>query len=283
MQDMSYFENIASLSEEVNGDEGVVQKFEITKDSSDVEVLDFIVLYICTHIQQHFALKGGYALSKLLEFPRATKDVDFSIEIQEDYDKFKNVLVDIGEILIDKGFITSYEVKDTISATMSGGIKYKRDGVEVLGVDIGLHQLRSGVGKVDIGFAETNMFKPERMLADKISAILSYKRFRRVKDVYDVYCITNTFYLDYKLLKELTDLRMEGQEDNWNNIPFNDEVIVQYEHAWNKLNLVEMITDEPMRKPAFDEVIARFYKLTRPLKYNDIVKSWSSTHGRWLE
>lgn len=267
----------------LNSEERKEQSIEVTKDSSNLEVLDFIVLYVCTHIQQHFALKGGYALSKLLEFPRATKDVDFSIEIQEDYDKFKTVLVDIGEILIDKGFITSYDVKDTISTTMSGGIKYKRDGVEVLGVDIGLHQLRSGVGKVDIGFAETNMFKPERMLADKISAILSRKRFRRVKDIYDVYCITNTFDLDYKLLKELTDLRMEGQEGNWENIPFNEMVLVQYAHAWDKLKLVEMITDEPMKKPAFDEVIARFYKLTRPLKYNDTVKSWSSTHGRWLE
>ena len=256
-----------------------INKEEISK----VELLDFIALQICKECKSYFAFKGGYTLSKMLEEPRMTQDIDISIQAKEDYEEFKLVLTSIGNNLIERGLITTYEIKPDITETSSGGIKCRDESGEILvGVDIGLHQLTVGVGRLDFTFDEVNAFVPERMIADKISAILSRKRFRRAKDIYDLYCLTTQYRLNYTLLKELVDMRLEGNEGLWDNIPFNEIVLVQYEHAYDKLVLKSFFNGEALIKPPFSKVCSLFYKLVEPLKKGELRTEWNNTTGVWM-
>ena len=128
---------------------------EIQDLSSTSQLLDFVALEICKEVKSHFAFKGGYALTKMLEHPRATSDIDLSVESQEAYTNFKNVLVSIGDTLVERDVISKYEVKETISETSSGGVTmYDTEGRKLIGVDIGLHQLILGIDKLDFDFGE---------------------------------------------------------------------------------------------------------------------------------
>lgn len=249
-----------------------------------VQILDCIAQEICNECKSYFAFKGGYELTKLLENPRATRDIDLSIQDEKDYEEFKVVLNNIGHKLVDLGVIKNYLVKDKISLTSSGGIEcYSEEGNRLFGVDIGLHQLVSGIGKLDFKFGIVNAFVPERMLADKIRAILSEKRFRRTKDLYDCYVLVQNYDLDFLELKKLVNERIGQQVELWDNIPFSDTVLVKYSHAWDKLVLTSFFNpSQSLYKPGFQVVCSLFYKLVDPLKYNYEMVKWSSTQGRWI-
>lgn len=103
------------------------------------------------------------------------------------------------------------------------------------------------------------------MLADKIIAILSRKRFRRTKDLYDFYILVRSFDFDLRKLRSYIDLR-GGAE--WDNIPFNDIVLEQYRKAWEKLQLVSSETGDLMEKLNFEVYLQLFYAVVLPLKTN---------------
>ena len=219
----------------------------------------------------------------MLPEPRMTQDIDISIQAKADYEEFKVVLAKIGDNLIERGIIATYEIKEDITETSSGGIKCKgANGEIIVGVDIGLHQLVFGIGKLDFTFGEVNAFVPERMLADKISAILSRKRFRRVKDIYDLYCIASQYELNYELLSKLIRMRLEGNEGLWDNIPFNEIVLVQYEHAYDKLQLISFFNNKELTRPSFRDLVETFYKLVEPFKYGKSADSWDNIRRIWV-
>ena len=249
---------------------------------TNIELLDFAVVEICNKINAYFAIKGGYALSKILKEPRLTKDVDLSIATKESYDEFKIVLADIGNKLIDMNIIDEFTVKDGISETMSGGAIYKLNNIQVFGIDVGLHQLALGVKKVSLNIGDINMFSTERMLADKITAILSRQRFRRTKDIYDLYCLVTNFTIDYLKLKELLDLRLAGREELWDNIPFNEKVLIEYEKAYEKLQVKSIFTEDTISKPEFAVVHNVFEKFVKPYKYGYVKTKWDPKNEVWL-
>lgn len=229
----------------------------ITKDSTPQEVLDYIVLTIMQRVgQEDLAFKGGYMLNQLMpSVSRMTRDVDFSVVSDIKYEKIKDELRIIGDYLQQVGAISSYRIKDTITPTSSGGIDfYDSNGGKYLGVDVGWHQLRNGTKWYDLSIGHLHAFSVERMLSDKVHAIFTPKRFRRTKDLYDVYYLLENFDVDYKVFKQCIEDR--GPLDLQKS-PFREEVLVQYKHAWDKLNVVSAITNERLEKPEFRLVIER--------------------------
>lgn len=109
------------------------------------------------------------------------------------------------------------------------------------------------------------------MLADKLIAITTRKRFRRTKDLYDFYAITNFFDVDMQKLSKYIEIR-SGAE--WDNIPFNDDIIVQYKRAWDKLELINSKTGNKIEKPGFDIVLGRYYALALAIKAGNISGFW---------
>lgn len=228
----------------------------LPKSATSQEALDYMVLVISRRLQRPNAFKGGYLLNQLLgNKSRLTHDVDFSIDDQEAYAEVKRILIEIGNTFKEAGLIEAFRVKETIAPRQSGGIDfYDNTGAKVLGVDVGLHSLQWGTTQYNFNIAPLTGFTVERMLSDKIMAILSRKRFRRTKDLYDLWVITNNFDFDSDLVLQFIANRGDAE---WQNIPFSDTVLVEYEKAWNKL-ILQTPNNGELDKPPFDQVIRRF-------------------------
>lgn len=243
-------------------------------DKSDSQgLLDYMVSVICRRLQTPKAFKGGYLLNQLLkEQSRMTHDIDFSISDEAGYEQVKQILQEIAEVFLKNDIIADYKIKPTITQTSSGGVDfYDSLGAKMLGVDVGLHSLAWGITSYNFEFVTTDGFSIERILSDKLMAILSRKRFRRTKDLYDFWVITNNFDFDYQKLCDFVG-RRGGAE--WDNIPFNDTVLIQYEKAWSKL-ILQTPTHGVLEKPPFNVVLERFYYVALAMKSKECHQSWS--------
>lgn len=247
--------------------------------ASEREMLDYMVLVLARCMSCSMAFKGGYMLNQLLGGnSRRTSDVDFSIAYRGDYEGVKEWLQKIADKFVELDLISTYKIKEDIQERQSGGIDmFDISGRKVLGVDVGLHNIGYGIRHYDLGFVDVDGFSIERMLADKLIAITTRKRFRRTKDLYDLYAITNFFDVDYTTLAEYVEIR-GGAE--WQNIPFNEDVLVQYKHAWDKLDLRSSVDAGSLEKPVFEDAINRFYEFAIPLKLGDIDHKWECKNGR---
>ncbi len=245
----------------------------LPENADSSELLDYMVLVLSRRLHVEKAFKGGYMLNQLLgNNSRMTYDVDFSIHLKEDYEQVKHVLQEIADQFMNMGIIKDYKLKDTIEERMSGGIDfYGDDGRKILGADVGLHDIHWGIRQYQISVAVVQGFEIERMLSDKLIAILSRKRFRRTKDLYDFFAIICSFDCDYQKLSEYIKRRGNAE---WENIPFSDVVLIEYKKAWEKLILRSSVTGEALYKPEFSTVIQQFYKIALPLKAEIDFQFW---------
>lgn len=255
--------------EKHEGDEDLDTMPPLKVEATEIEILDYMVLVIARFMVCGVAFKGGYLLNKVLGgYSRLTHDIDFSIGKQEDYEGIKEILGMIAERLKKDGYIAEYMIKEQVKERMSGGIDmYAHDGHKILGVDVGWHDIDYGVKDYDLEFASVQGFTVERMLADKLIAITTRKKFRRTKDLYDFYAITSFFDVDMQKLAEYIE-RREGVQ--WENIPFNEDVLVQYKRAWDKLDLRSSESGFEIGKPEFNKVLSRYYEIALPLKSGSV-------------
>ena len=240
-------------------------------DPSDInQCLDYIVLELNREFGNKLAFKGGYMLTKLMKTrARQTADVDFSILTGALYESIKDKLVQVSEHFISVGAIDNYKIKETIKPTMSGGVDMYKDGVKMLGVDVGWHDITYGTVIRNLDVGDLNSFEVERMLADKITAILSRKRFRRPKDIYDLYCISETMSFDAHKVAQYIDRRTDGAGADWQNLPFSDDIVREYRKAYNSLKLTSAYTGEELVRPQFDNVLDRFNEIAYRVKGPD--------------
>ena len=234
----------------------MIPNIKLSAELTRAELLDYIMIFLCERINIEYSyFKGGYVLTKLLpEEARSTQDIDFSISEISQYEDIKIVLKDLGETLLNAGIINKYEIKPVITKESTGGIKMTPiDRTSNIKIDIGWHDLSWGVQSWNcLGF-NCKRFEVERMLADKISTIYSLKRFRRIKDIYDVYILTNNFDVDFK---KLADYISKRNTIDWNENPFDIIVLTEYGKAYNTLN-IKSTKGFNINKPAFSVVVER--------------------------
>lgn len=264
-------EALANLSDAdlLDAMESSYQKFgkdEVEAELESVEYnpinkqMDFMVLTLVREFGDKIAFKGGYMLTKLMpETARQTTDIDFSIASSDLYQSLIATMDKIGRFFISQGMIDRYIVKQEIREFMSGGMDmYDATGRKVLGIDVGWHDLSFGLTTTNVGVTEVTAFTVERMLSDKITAILSRKRFRRPKDIYDLYCITNCFDFSFRLVNEFIMKRTNGVGAEWRNYPFSTTVLTEYAKAYYSLSVNSIVKDKTLKLPDFDAVIRRF-------------------------
>lgn len=269
--------NIFGSVENTNSNDSEIPEFSGMK--SQQEMLDYMVLIMSRYMTCSVAFKGGYLLNKLLDnHSRQTSDVDLSIARKGDYEQVKNCLCLIANKLLEQGCITAYRIKDSINVEQPGGIDmYDKSGRKILGVDVGLHNIGYGIRHYDLDFTEIDDFTIGRMLADKLIAITSQKRFRRTKDLYDFWAITNFFDIDGVKLSAYIECR-GGAE--WENIPFEGSVIQQYQSAWDKLDLRAFDGTDSIEKPGFMDALNRYYDFALELKLGNTEFRWEREYGR---
>lgn len=260
-----------------------LKKFNLSSnDNNQMQLLDELLLQLINKVDELLVFKGGYMLSKVLPASRMTHDIDLSILNQEEYENMKPKLKSIGEYFIQKGLADSYEIMDIIPQKKSGGIKLLSDNHKVvIGLDISVQNLSYGITKEDINIAVVDSYCIERMLSDKLYVILSNKRYRRTKDLYDLYNITQYMNIDYKLLKEC--IYQRGYDEYlFDNIPFSEEDVVKYVHSWNKLSIQDAKTGDVKKIPDLEEVLNRLYIFSAPFKFNYDRKYWSNKSFSWI-
>ena len=137
------------------------------------------------------------------------------------------------------------------------------DKTSTIKIDIGWHDLSWGVRNWSCEGFNCRRFEVERMLSDKISAIYYRKRFRRTKDLYDFYILTNNFDVSMKTIREYIVKR--GLIE-WDRTPFREDVLIEYSKAYDKL---KVFTKDglPITKPEFEKIIYRLHDVM--IRYND--------------
>lgn len=201
--------------------------------------------------------KGGLFLGEYTGKPRYTQDVDASILSHSGYAMVRNALQSFGEQLVEEGVIARYEIKDDVVEGRSGGAKYydSKDRV-ALSIDISLHggtPLDTMVMDTSIA-GQLRLTTIEQIVCDKLSVCFTRSRFRRAKDLYDLWLILQSCTPNVAKVRELLAQR-EAYPLPVEKAPFRDDCIVQMEHAYNKFILRDPYSETEQDKPDFKEVV----------------------------
>lgn len=199
-------------------------------------------------------LKGGFRLIQTLENSRVTQDIDFSIDKEKGWENLQAAIrasVDsLGSEMCE--IVSTRDPQETMSAKIEILIKSLDS---VVGIDASWEPIEVGTVKLNIMGIDIDAYTLCHVLADKYCVIFSKKRFRRTKDLYDIYNILSNFSIDYAEFDDV--VRHNRNQIDWERTPIRDDVIKEYEKAWNKLT-ISVIEDDLQKtlatKPDFKKV-----------------------------
>lgn len=200
--------------------------------------------------------QGGFFIGNYTGEPRYTQDVDMTIIYLPTYERVKTALTSFGELLFGEGVISRYAVKPSTSERNSGGAKYYAlDGSILFSVDIGYHEnplqtqalTISGLGTVSVSCVE-------QMLCDKVSALYSDRRLRRIKDLFDAWHILSVCEIDDSIFIDcLTRAGIAPLPSS--DGPFTYDNVDRMEAAYNSVVVFPVGSREAYPKPTFAEVV----------------------------
>lgn len=226
------------------------------------ELLDTILLTTVQYglFYNKIALKGGYLLNKQLHI-RQTKDIDMSLDRNSEWGNINSILTMCGQDLINRGIVYRYKIRKPEMDKKSGGIVfYDEQNKIITSIDISVQTLDFGIGLADIKLKNTEIatiipipsYRIERMLGDKISASFSIRQFRRVRDLYDIYCILRCCRLDIRVLTQSLEDRNFEFKYVTEYSPFSQDALKNWVHAWSKFKLVDMQYRELVKPDAIE-------------------------------
>lgn len=222
----------------------------------------FNALFIGLNLNR-VAFKGGFILKECVSTPRSTQDIDFSIDCAEAYNVCKQMFLEICTQLVNEGLIARFDIKPDIELKKSGGVSmYDSDGTCIASVDTSIAVLSYGINKLRLESKDIPVFSLERMAADKLCVIWSKKRFRRAKDLFDLYQIIKEHTLDYALIS--TCINGKGLSLDSDKDPTLKHIAVEYAKAYTKLNIVNYYTGDFISKPDFTDVLLLIHKFSLP-------------------
>lgn len=219
---------------------------EVTNSAvlSSAELVDFyldLFVDLCKVAGDAIYMKGNILLGSLLpDMARSTKDLDVAVlNIQLYNDCVVPALI---EFVAGRFPNAKYRIAE-ITSGHNGGIKVydHSDHIVLFSVDVSVSPTELyGLQYYRIRGKDILGSSLERIAADKCLATLSKRRYRRVKDFYDLWVLcASRISFNYQVIYELMEMQV-GQEELselLSNYPFTEEVIAQLTHAWNKLEV----------------------------------------------
>lgn len=199
--------------------------------------------------------KGGLFLGEYTGVFRGTQDIDMSIVDKSLYSLIVPVLQLYGEMLEAEGAVASIEISEEVQDHMSGGVTYRdAAGNPVLSVDVSYcNPVLDSVVLSTKRFGEIRISSLNQMLSDKVRVLYSKSRFRRVKDLYDIWQAVDAGVADAagvrSLLKKIGEYPLPEDKS-----PFEEERMKQLQHAYEKFRLWSVDGTE-LDKPDFWDVI----------------------------
>lgn len=226
---------------------------------------------------RYFVLKGGTALLSMLRennqdtYLRATQDIDLHVCSSDVWVQFKNNILGIlnsNEYGISFSVI-SFKNRSLTSDSILLQASYQGNTYK-LKIDMNVSPFNS----ISVCFLSTtgmNAYDCETMLADKISAVCSEKIFRRVKDVYDIYVLSQVGTYSYANI--VNHIRAKRPEFFNNRVwMFHPQYYDALNHAYDKY---KGIYNKPDFKVIF-EICSCFvspfvcYNVSRDLFWNGV-------------
>lgn len=179
---------------------------------------------------------------------RPTRDIDANwlSDVPPSMDfivrSFQNVLDQNNIPLVAKPF-REYGVDRSAGIDFCG----KATGNTVFTMDMEVNRLEIGTRYYSVGNFQFRGVVVEQILADKISVISSGKIFQRIKDILDLYYLSQCFRMDSQQIKKVlrqTNRPLQSFDEFRNNT-------AELEHAYNKFRFTGNV-----EKPSFHIVYA---------------------------
>lgn len=239
------------------------------------DLIDFVKFLVPRLPTDAVTLKGGFVLGELTGAPRYTADIDMSLLGGASYDNLKPLLVQYGELLKQEGRCCQYEVvPDVIPGRRSGGVTYYGATPQDLLFSVDISESECAFDTITInmtGVGKVVVTSVEQVMSDKLTVLFSKKRFRRVKDVIDIYTILSTCSVDWA--KVIDCLNRRG---NWplpaDKYPFTEERLEQLEHAYDKYVLQNVDGSVVECKTPFKEVVQKIAPAIWPLINTEVLE-----------
>ena len=224
--------------------------FELERNDPDTKIdlyLD-LFLYFTQDISKDAFLKGNKLIG---EGARGTKDLNSDIYNSS----VKPKLINFANACIKADLADDYRMSE-LTPTTSGGVKIYKDDKLVYGVDVGSTD-NMIFGVIEYKFEGEYILGSSinKIVAEKSMTTLSEKRYRRLKDFYDLYIICKSgFDIYYKEVSSYIFKSVNGDLEEYkkliNNYPFDIDVLTKAEKAWAKFTLND-INGLELDKPKF--------------------------------
>lgn len=229
----------------------------ISESSSNVEITDYIILYLCARYECVERLfKGDYVLLRRINEVRSAEVLNLDIDVAGTYEILKSVLEELGDNLLNNRVITGYTVNEVITLDSPGGItlfgnrnKFKLD------LTLDWSTFTSGLEYWKFNGEPIKKFCIERIIADRLHIIYSEDSLKYTKAFYDIFILSTNFDIDYSILKLFVN--KNGRLDKSKLLNIED-----YSKAYNKLSLDKY---NELVKPEFSNLMALVNSISNQL------------------
>lgn len=256
--------NTMTLFSSVEHNDDNSDKIIVTSEMSEKEMLDYVVLVMSRHLVTSEVFKEAGLL--YVDVSKLPNDEYTAATLQNRlyYIKIKNSLETIAEKFIEENVIASYDITDEIAPNTAGSISfYNSKNEKLISIIIKYNDLGFGTASYTFSFADLQRFGIERILADKIIAIITSKNLKRTKDLYDLWVLPISFNFSYSKLLDYIELQGGIQ---CTDLAVNDDEFVPYAIPWDEFNIVDL-NGNPLEKPHFRDVLRTLNVLVSNLLY----------------
>lgn len=224
------------------------------KYTPDKEVL-YEIIGILSNADLPLVFKGANVTNILLQqsnspYVRRTTDIDSSWNgINPTTENIESML---KKALNPYGYDVS-KIRDLNGVHVSAGFKVLKNGLPVTKMDIDIHK-SSQCEKYSIGTVTFNGVIAEEILADKLCAISNQHIYRRIKDLMDIYSLTDAVDINTKHLFEI--------------IKQSDHQLGDFEEFTNNKGKIReaYLTLKVSNKPEFDKVYECVFNFMKEIK-----------------
>ena len=155
----------------------------------------------------------------------------------------------------------------------SAGLNIRLDDFTTLKMNLSIRQPIAGSRRYSVGILQFDGVLPVEIVADKFSVLSGRHLFRRIKDVADLYLLSQSIAFRTDEITEILD-RKERNIGDFHEL-LTQQIVL--EHAWATLNRMKV-------KPDFITVYDRILKLIQPFLANNNREDsliWQPEAGEW--
>jgi len=203
-----------------------------------------------------------------LEMERVTKDIDANWVDKKPTMEYLNTCINNVVQKINPQF-SAIPIRN-YTETQSAGIKIiDKNKNEIISIDIKISPI-THVRTYYYGNLSFNGVEANQILCDKISSVSSNKILRRVKDIIDIYALSQCISLNVSDIISIS--KSTGREIYNFEVFINNTTDIKY--AYNKLRGIK-------NKPQFDELYKEVYAFLSPFINKIYDLNWDNRKQEW--